>query len=242
MNERDPRFWNTHDEALRGHAGETGESSTAAAGSHVDAGADAGPHDPTDQKGPHMSFADWLHVQQQAHIAFGERLQLVSDWSAPTPDVDWDVAALVRHVIEEQQWVPLLLAGRTVGEARSRLAALSDDLNAEWQRYSAAATQAWASVDPDALVNLSYDRVPASAYLREQASDVIVHTWDLARAVGADEELGDALVAAAWTVFEPQKDTLEASGLFNSPVPVDENAPLQSRLLALTGRDDRLAA
>jgi uncharacterized protein (TIGR03086 family) len=97
-------------------------------------------------------------------------------------------------------------------------------------------------VDPDALVNLSYDRVPASAYLREQASDVIVHTWDLARAVGADEELGDALVAAAWTVFEPQKDTLEASGLFNSPVPVDENAPLQSRLLALTGRDDRLAA
>jgi uncharacterized protein (TIGR03086 family) len=242
MNERDPRFWNTHDEALRGHAGETGESSTGAAGSHAGAGADAGPHGPTDQKGPHMSFADWLHVQQQAHIAFGERLQLVSDWSAPTPDVDWDVAALVRHVIEEQQWVPLLLAGRTVGEARSRLAALSDDLNAEWQRYSAAATQAWASVDPDALVNLSYDRVPASAYLREQASDVIVHTWDLARAVGADEELGDALVAAAWTVFEPQKDTLEASGLFNSPVPVDENAPLQSRLLALTGRDDRLAA
>ncbi|MGN6206387.1 TIGR03086 family metal-binding protein [Humibacter sp.] len=220
MNERDPRFWNTHDDAL----------------SDDDA--------PTTgiEKGPHMSFADWLRVQQQAHLAFGDRLALVTDWSAPTPDEDWDVSALVRHVIEEQQWVPLLLAGRTVGEARSRLEPLGDDLVAEWERYSADATAAWASVDPHARVNLSYDTVPASAYLREQASDVIVHTWDLARAVGADENLGETLVAAAWTVFEPQKDALEASGLFASPVPIDEDASLQSRLLALTGRDDRIAA
>ena len=213
MNERDPRFWNTHDDA------DTGKK-----GHH------------------HMSFADWLNVQQQAHLSFGERLSLVTDWHAPTPDVEWDVTALVRHVIEEQQWVPLLLAGRTVGEARSRLEPIGDDLVSEWQRYSRAATNAWASVDPDAMVNLSYDTVRASAYLREQASDVIVHTWDLARAVGADEELGEALVEAAWTVFEPQKDTLEVSGLFASPVPIDENASLQSRLLALTGRDDRIAA
>jgi uncharacterized protein (TIGR03086 family) len=240
MNERDPRFWNTHDEALRDSASVSGEDSSVAAGGSSEATV-AGTAE-TDEKGHHMSFADWLDVQQQAHIAFGERLELVSDWSAPTPDTDWDVESLVRHVIEEQQWVPLLLAGRTVGEARSRLQPLSEDLATEWRRYSTAATDAWASVDPDALVNLSYDRVPASAYLREQASDVIVHTWDLARAVGADEDLGEDLVAAAWTVFEPQKDTLEASGLFGSPVPVDENAPLQSRLLALTGRDDRIAA
>lgn len=189
-----------------------------------------------------MSFADWLEVQHRAHAAFGERLAQVTDWSAPTPDDEWDVSALVRHVIEEQQWVPLLLDGRTVGEARSRLLPLGDDLQAEWRRYSAAATLAWASVDPQAMVNLSYDNVPASAYLREQASDVIVHTWDLARAIGGDEELGDGLVEAAWTVFAPQKETLQASGLFASPVPLSDDAPLQSRLLALTGRDDRVAA
>ncbi|GAB3389289.1 hypothetical protein GCM10027568_11350 [Humibacter soli] len=228
MNERDPRFWNTHDEALAGpqQAG-------------VDSVDDTEQHH-AEQEKHHMSFTDWLDVQVGAHAAFGERIELVVDWSAPTPDVDWDVRELVSHVIEEQQWVPLLLAGRTVGEARSRLEPLGSDLVAEWRRYSLAATRAWASVDPDAKVNLSYDRVPASAYLREQASDVIVHTWDLARAIGADEQLGDALVAAAWTVFEPQKETLEASGLFASPVPVPEDASLQSRLLALTGRDDRV--
>lgn len=207
MNERSPRFWNTHD----------------------------------DGKGRPMSFADWLQVQQHAHAAFAARLVLIADWDAPTPDDDWDVTALVRHVVEEQQWVPLLLAGRTVGEARSRLEAVGDDLVAEWTRYSAAATAAWASVDPERNVNLSYDNVPAFAYLREQASDVIVHTWDLARAIGADEDLGDRLVEAAWTVFAAQKDTLQASGLFASAVPVPDDAPLQTRLLALTGRDDRVA-
>jgi hypothetical protein len=57
--------------------------------------------------------------------------------------------------------------------------------------------------------------------------------------VGTDEELDDALVEAVWGVFAPQKDALEASGLFASPVPVDDDAPLRIRLLALTGRDAR---
>lgn len=189
-----------------------------------------------------MTFADWLNIHTHAHTAFGARIALVTEWNAPTPDTDWDVAALVRHVIEEQQWVPLLLAGRTVGEARSRLEPLGTDLPAEWAKYSAAATRAWASADPHAPVDLSYDRVEAFAYLREQASDVIVHTWDLSRAIGADDVLDDDLVQAAWSVFAPQKETLEASGLFASPLPIPHDAPLQSRLLALTGRDDRLAA
>jgi uncharacterized protein (TIGR03086 family) len=189
-----------------------------------------------------MSFNEWLQVQRDAHAAFGARLEVIVDWGAPTPDAEWDVAALVRHVVEEQQWVPLLLAGRTVGEARSRLAPLGDDLTTEWTRYSEAATRSWASADPGSLVNLAYDTVTADAYLREQASDVIVHTWDLARAVGADENLGDELVAAAWSVFAPQADTLQASGLYAPPVPLPPDAPLQSRLLALTGRDDNVAA
>jgi len=185
---------------------------------------------------------DWRELQQQAHRTFRMHLESVTDWSAQTPDVDWNVRQLVSHVIEEQQWVPQLLAGRTIGEARARMDPLGDDLLADWQRYSAAATEAWRSAELDAPVRLSYDTVPASQYLSEQVADVVVHTWDLARAIGTDDRLDDALVQAAWTVFEPQRDTLEASGLFASPVPLAPGAPLQSQLLALTGRDDRIAA
>jgi uncharacterized protein (TIGR03086 family) len=183
----------------------------------------------------------WLRLQERAHREFAIRVAAVSDWSAPTPDTDWNVTQLVSHVIEEQQWVPWLLSGLTTRQAKSRLRPLTDDLTHEWHRYSLAATTAWHDASPDDRVNLSYDTVAAIDYLKEQVSDVTIHTWDLARAVGADERIDDELIAHVWTVFEPQKETLEASGLYASPVPVAEDAPLQTRLLALTGRDDRVS-
>ena len=118
---------------------------------------------------------------------------------------------LVRHVVQEQQWVPQLLAGLTIPQAKRQLARLGDDLRAEWRLYSLAATAAWDAAKPDTLVALSYDTVPVAEYLREQTSDVAIHAWDLARATGADESLDPLLVEAVWTVFEPQKDTLVAS-------------------------------
>jgi uncharacterized protein (TIGR03086 family) len=186
--------------------------------------------------------ATWLRLQQRAHHEFTQRLAAVDDWNGATPDTEWTVGDLVRHVIEEQQWVPWLLSGLSTRQAKSRLKSLEADLRHEWHRYSLAATTAWHSAEPDASVNLASDTVRVTDYLKEQVADVTVHTWDLARAVGAPEELDEELVAAVWTVFEPQRDALEASGLFASPVPITDDAPLQLRLLALTGRDARLAA
>lgn len=182
---------------------------------------------------------DWIALQKQAADEFAARLHLITDWNAATPDTEWTVTDLVRHVVLEQQWVPPLLGGLSVLEARRSLAPLGPDLSAEWATHSARAAEAWAKTPADAPVTLSYDTVTASDYLREQVSDVTIHSWDLARATDADESLDADLVAAVWTVFEAQRDTLEASGLFASPVPADENAPLQHRLLALTGRDPR---
>lgn len=182
---------------------------------------------------------DWISLHDTAHAEFSARLAAVTDWSAPTPDTDWNTHQLVQHVIEEQQWVPLLLGGKTVREAQPHIKRLGGDLVAEWHTYSSAAVAAWSKADPETPVHVSYGTIPAHEYLREQVSDVTIHTWDLARATHSGDALDEALVAAVYTVFEPQKDTLEASGLFASPVPVADDAPLQSRLLALTGRDDR---
>ena len=183
---------------------------------------------------------DWLALQKRVHREFAKRLAAITDWDAPTPDTDWRVRDLVAHVTEEQQWVPYLLAGTSIAEATAEIQPLRmDDLRAEWDLYSFAATAAWANTPEDVLVHLSYDTVTMAEYLREQVSDVAIHTWDLARAIGADEMLDDELVAAVWTVFEPQADTLAASGLYAAPVPIPDDAPLQQRLLALTGRDPR---
>ncbi|HEY8913702.1 TIGR03086 family metal-binding protein [Lacisediminihabitans sp.] len=180
--------------------------------------------------------SDWLDLQKQAHREFATRLDGITDWDAPTPDSEWNVRDLVRHVVEEQQWVPHLLAGRTVEQTMRDLQPLGDDLRAEWRLYSLAATAAWDEASPSTLVCLSRDKVPVTDYLREQVGDVTIHSWDLARAVGASEQLDAALIEAVWTLFEPQRDTLAASGLYAPPVPLPDDAPLQSRLLALTGR------
>jgi uncharacterized protein (TIGR03086 family) len=186
-----------------------------------------------------VSTLDWLALQKQAHREFGVRLREVTDWDAPTPDTEWTVRDLVHHVVEEQQWVPHLLAGSSIADSQRRIPPLGDDLRAEWRLYSLAATSAWDAASPDTRVQLSFDIVSFSDYLREQVSDVAIHSWDLARAVGADETLDTALVEAVWTVFEPQRATLSASGLFAAPVPLPDDATLQLRLLALTGRDAR---
>jgi uncharacterized protein (TIGR03086 family) len=183
--------------------------------------------------------ADWFALQKLAHREFTERVAGIRDWTAATPDKEWSVADLVRHVVQEQQWIPPLLAGLSIEQAQRQVAPLGDDLAAEWRIHSERATTAWQDAPADASVQLSYDTVTVLDYLREQVSDVTIHSWDLARATAATEELDDALVRAVWTVFEPQQDALEASGLFDSPVPMPADAPLQSRLLALTGRDDR---
>lgn len=183
---------------------------------------------------------EWLTFQTQAHTEFSRRVAAITDWDAPTPDTEWTVRDLVFHVVLEQQWIPPLLRGLPLREARRELAPLGPDLAAEWHRYSALATEAWRSTPPGVPVQLSYDTVEMEDYLREQVSDVTIHSWDLARATAADEALDNRLVEAVWSVFEPQKETLEASGLFASPIPLPDDAPLQSRLLALTGRDDRL--
>ncbi|WP_231727773.1 MULTISPECIES: TIGR03086 family metal-binding protein [unclassified Rathayibacter] len=182
----------------------------------------------------------WLDLQERAHAAFEVRLALVADWSAPTPDTDWDTRALVLHVVREQQRAHTLLSGGD--ESPIRLEPVASDLRSEWRRVTDRARESARAVDPEAVLRLGRDSVTALELVREQVSDLTIHAWDLARATGSDEHLDDELVAAVWELFAPQEATLRASGLYAQPVAVDVDAPLQRRLLAITGRDDRLAA
>ncbi|MFC4604028.1 TIGR03086 family metal-binding protein [Rhodococcus kronopolitis] len=181
----------------------------------------------------------WLELQHRAKQEFDTRVRGVTDWAAPTPDTDWDTADLVRHVIVEQQWVPPLLGGLTLSEAGARVHPLGDDLAAEWEHHAGLAVLAWSVASPSARVHLSYGTVTVEEYLHQQVADLTIHSWDLARAAGVDESLDPGLVAAVWEDLDQEREMLSASGLFAPPIAVADDAPLQTQLLALTGRDDR---
>jgi hypothetical protein len=57
--------------------------------------------------------------------------------------------------------------------------------------------------------------------------------------IGADPRLPEELVQGVWDEISPRAEEFRAIGVFGPAVPVPEDAPLQDRLVGLTGRDPK---
>jgi hypothetical protein len=80
-------------------------------------------------------------------------------------------------------------------------------------------------------------RLDARTLLPNLTRDVLVHTWDLARAVEADDRLNPPWCQLIYAALPADPEALSVSGMFNAPVAVDGEAEIQTRLLARLGRD-----
>ncbi|MCJ7670493.1 MAG: TIGR03086 family protein, partial [Acidimicrobiia bacterium] len=88
----------------------------------------------------------------------------------------------------------------------------------------------------EGTVSLSAGDQAATEYCWEMTTDALIHSWDLARGIGAEETLDAELVALVYERTFPIAEQLQDTGLFAPPVPVSDDAPLQTKLLALFGR------
>ncbi len=68
-------------------------------------------------------------------------------------------------------------------------------------------------------------------------ADVLVHSWDLSRSVGAEVVLDADLCEAALEGARGSEEARAASGMFGPPIGVAEGSDAQTRLVALMGRD-----
>lgn len=161
-------------------------------------------------------------------------------WTAPTPNAEWNVRDLVNHVVAENLWIPPLLAGQTVADVGSKF---DGDVLGEDPISTAdtAVADALAAVDVDGMdqkiVNLSRGATPAPLYLEEMFVDQFIHAWDLAAAIGADRELPQKLVLGASSYFSSHAEDWRTGGVFGPQTNVDAEASAQDKLLAITGRD-----
>jgi uncharacterized protein (TIGR03086 family) len=156
-------------------------------------------------------------------------------WDAPSPCPGWAARDVVRHLVE---WVPPLLesgAGVALPEGPS----IDDDPAGAWRALDAGIQ---ALVDAPETAALQFDHPQAGRHRLDDAigmfvlGDVLVHTWDLARATGQDERLDADEVSALFAGMEPLDDVLRASGHYGPKVDVPDDADLQTKLLAFTGR------
>ncbi len=185
-------------------------------------------------------MADLVDLFERAVRCFGERVPLIGDrWAAPTPDDEWDVRALVNHVIAEDLWAPPLLAGRTIAEVGDRFDGdqLGDDAVAAW---NSAAEASIAAVREDGAlartVHVSFGDISGQEYVSQLFCDHLIHGWDLARAIGADEALDADMVDYAYDFLAPQVDGWRSAGVFGRAVDVPAGASRQDQLLGLSGR------
>ena len=170
---------------------------------------------------------------------FDRRVVAISDdqWTDPTPCSDWNVRDLVNHITAEDLWAPLLLEGQTLEEVGDRFDGdvLGDEPKTAW---SGARDGALAAVHGSLIdrVHTSMGLIATDEYLGQLLSDHLVHAWDLARGIGADEELDPELVSLVYRLALPAADLMQASGLFGSQVVPPAGSGPQVRLLALYGR------
>lgn len=157
----------------------------------------------------------------------------------PTPCSEWDVRALVNHVVGEDRWTAPLVEGRTIEEVGGALDGdlLGDDPRGAAEEAAKAAAAAFTEEGAlDRTVHLSFGDFPAEGYAWQLVADHLIHAWDLAAATGADRRLDDELVAAVADWFTATEDAYRAGGAIAQRPPVTGDTP-QDRLLVAFGRD-----
>jgi hypothetical protein len=147
---------------------------------------------------------------------------------------------IVNYHAYDDAWVPDMLAGRTIDEAGAEK--FKGDLLGSDPRasFTAIVEQACAAAsvceDLDQVVHCSFGDYPARHYFWQINQFRALRAHDIAKLIGADPSLPDELVQGIWEEVGPNAEEWRAIGIFPAAVPVPEDAPLQSRLLGLTGR------
>jgi len=163
-------------------------------------------------------------------------------WHDKTPCSEWDVRALVHHLVYEQVWVPPLFEGQTPSEVGDRFEGdlMGDDASRWPDVVSSSIQKAHAVVaQPGSLeqtVHLSFGDTSGPEYVTQLTADFAIHSWDLARATGQDDTIDPDAVALLFPWVKANAELLAGSGIFGSPVDPGPDRPDEVRLLGLVGR------
>lgn len=142
----------------------------------------------------------------------------------------------------DDAWVPDVLEGMTkaeVGDQYEKIL-LTDKAYAlnVYAEYNARAIERVRDYkDLDKVVHLSYGDFSAHDYLQHIISFRAFRCYDIAKLIGANTKLPDDLIQGLWDEFNPVIEDYRQMGVFPSAIEVPEDADLQTKLLALVGRE-----
>lgn len=168
-----------------------------------------------------------IDLWMQTAEAFDQRIQAIGEgqMAAATPCEGWAVQDLVDHTIGVQKQIGGGMVGAEIAEG------------ADWAATRAAITgalQAEGALDGTTEFG-PMGTVPKAMVFGIGITDLLVHTWDLARAIGADETLPADAVSASYMGLQKFPDAVR-EGRFAPALEAAADADEQTKMLMLSGR------
>jgi uncharacterized protein (TIGR03086 family) len=168
---------------------------------------------------------------------FTRRVEAVppAAWDNPAPCEGWVARDVVGHLTE---WIPGFFAARGVDLGFAALPPVADHPAEAWARLDASLQ---AALDDPEVATREIDTGMGTETVEHAidgfcTGDVLLHTWDLARATGLDETLDPDQVHRMLAEMEPLDAALRNSGQYGPRVDVPAEADEQTRLIAFLGR------
>jgi uncharacterized protein (TIGR03086 family) len=156
-------------------------------------------------------------------------------WVSPSPCEGWTARDVVGHLVGNVGWFFTL-----IDQEAPVAPSVEDDPVAAW---SAARDALQGALDDPAVAQHEYEsQAMGGKGTLEQAVDrfgnfdVLVHTWDLARAAGLDERLDPDEVHRALEAALPMDTMLRSPGVCGPKIDPPQGADEQTRFLAFLGR------
>ncbi len=153
----------------------------------------------------------------------------------PTPCTEWTVRELINHLVTGNQFfVGMLTGGAPVDRGRDHL---GDDPAGAFDGSTARLRAHFAA--PDVLrrvVPTPFGEQPASMLVGMRVNEMMIHSWDLARATGQSTDLDPELAEVGIGAFRAMRAAGRGGTMFRAEQPVPEGATAADRLAATAGR------
>lgn len=165
---------------------------------------------------------------------FDQRVQAAGAgaWTSQSPCPDWKARDVVVHVGNN-----LLNVGAALSGGQSREISPDEDITAAWAEARDTFLGALPTADLTQSLPGPFGPMPAEQLLgRLISTDVLVHTWDLARATGGDETLDQTAVEQAYSGLKPLDAMIRQPGVFGAKVESQPGASTQTEFLNFLGR------
>jgi uncharacterized protein (TIGR03086 family) len=155
----------------------------------------------------------------------------------PTPCKEYDVTALVNHIVG---WIQVFDAGSNgrpfEGDATAYRCGANPE--AEFRAAAAGVVAGWETHGLDRQVRVVSGEMPGEMVFNMTLMEYLAHGWDLATATGqeppyTDDEATETLARAEGTL-PPQYRGSDMP--FGPPVAIDPDAPAVDRFVAFMGR------